>query len=223
MSILARFDLTARRTTVGREFRGAIATFLTMAYILFVNGGILSAAGVDANAAVAGTALASAICCLLMGFIADFPLATAPGMGLNAVVAFQLAKAAGSWQAAMGVIVLDGIVMLVLVLAGLREAIMDAIPRALRLATGAGIGLFIAFIGLVNAKLILINIPDAPLQAGSVRDHDATVAIIGLVLMAWLMARKIPGAIVIGIVAATLVAFPLGVTHWPHASQSISF
>src|SRR4051794_2746419 len=173
-----RFALDARRSTVAREFRGAVATFLTMAYILFVNPSILKNAGLDFNSAVACTAAAAGICCLLMGFVANFPLATAPGMGLNAVVAFQLAKAAGSWQAAMGVIVLDGVIMLLLVMAGLREAVMDAIPRALRLATGAGIGLFIAFIGLVNAKLILINIADAPLRAGSVRDHDAIVAII---------------------------------------------
>jgi AGZA family xanthine/uracil permease-like MFS transporter len=217
------FALQSRNSTVAREFRGAVATFLTMAYILFVNPQILSAAGVDFNSAVACTALAAGVCCLLMGFLADFPLATAPGMGLNAVVAFQLAKAAGSWQAAMGVIVLDGIVMLVLVLAGLREAVMDAIPRALRLATGAGIGLFIAFIGLVHAKIILTYLPDAPLRPGSVWDHETIVAIVGFVLTAWLMARRVPGAIVLGIAASTAVAFPLGVAHWPHEFKAPSF
>src|SRR4051794_35549182 len=96
--LLKRFDLTARGTTPAREFRGAVATFLTMAYILFVNGTILSKAGIDASSAVACTALASAICCALMGLVANFPLATAPGMGLNAFVAFTLAAKAGSWQ-----------------------------------------------------------------------------------------------------------------------------
>jgi AGZA family xanthine/uracil permease-like MFS transporter len=208
-------SLAARQSTVGRELRGAVATFLTMAYILFVNPSILSNAGMDGASLVACTALASAICCFLMGFIADFPLATAPGMGLNAFVAFTLASKAGSWQAAMGVIVLDGIVMLVLVLAGLREAIMDAIPRDLRLATGAGIGLFIAFLGLVNAKIVIIGIPEAPLQPGNVTDPSTLVAIIGLIVTAWMMARRVPGAIVIGIFVATAAAFGLHVTHWP--------
>src|SRR3954464_643 len=138
------FELRARNTTVGRELRGAIATFLTMAYILFANPHILGAAGVPVRSAVACTALAAGICSILMGLIANFPLALASGMGLNALVAFTIVPAAGSWQAAMGLIVLDGIVTLLLVLAGLREAVMNAIPRDLRLATGAGIGLFIA-------------------------------------------------------------------------------
>lgn len=208
-------SVAARQSTVGREFRGAVATFLTMAYILFVNPSILSSAGMNSASLVACTALASAICCFLMGFIADFPLATAPGMGLNAFVAFTLASKAGSWQAAMGVIVLDGIVMLMLVLAGLREAIMDAIPRDLRLATGAGIGLFIAFLGLVNAKIVIIGIPEAPLQPGNVTDPSTLVAIIGLIVTAWMLARRVPGAIVIGIFVATAAAFGLHVTHWP--------
>jgi AGZA family xanthine/uracil permease-like MFS transporter len=114
-----------------------------------------------------------------MGVIANFPLATAPGMGLNAYVAYTLAAKAGSWQAAMGIIFLDGIIMLILVTAGLREAIMNAIPRDLRLATGAGIGLFIAFLGLVNAKIVMINIPDAPLKAGTFASADARVARVG--------------------------------------------
>src|SRR5262249_10225995 len=148
------FHLTSRKSTVGAELRGAIATFLTMAYIIPVNAGILAAAGVPHQPAIAATALAAGICCLLMGFIANFPLALASGMGLNAVVAFQVTKATGSWEAAMGLIVLDGVLTTALVLIGLREAIMHAIPRDLRLAIGAGIGLFIAFIGLVNAKFV---------------------------------------------------------------------
>jgi adenine/guanine/hypoxanthine permease len=218
-----RARVHARGSTVGREFRGAVATFLTMAYILVVNPSILSTAGVDFNSAVACTAAAAGICCLLMGLIADFPLATAPGMGLNAVVAFQIAKAAGSWQAAMGVIVLDGVVMLVLVLAGLREAVMDAIPRSLRLATGAGIGLFIAFIGLVDAKLIKPRGVGPPLQPGSVRDPETIVAIIGLILTAVLLSLRITGAIVVGIVASTVAALTLHVTHWPEHFAHPSF
>ena len=145
------FDLDGRGTTVAREARGALATFLTMAYILVANPAILSAAGVPADAAVAATALTAGLAIILMGLGANAPIALAPGMGLNAVVAFQAAPAAGSWQAAMGLVVLDGAIVLLLVLLGVREAVVRAIPVDLRRAIGAGIGLFIVFLGLVQA------------------------------------------------------------------------
>jgi AGZA family xanthine/uracil permease-like MFS transporter len=217
------FGLHQRKTTVAREFRGAIATFLTMAYILVVNPLILSNAGIPQDSLIACTALAAGICCLLMGFYANVPIATASGMGLNAFVAFTIAKTAGSWQAAMGLIVLDGLVMLVLVVAGLREAIMDAIPRDLRLATGAGIGLFIAFLGLVNAGLVVMNIPDAPLRPGTLRDPATAIAFGGLIVTACLMARKVPGAIVIGIILSTVVSLFVGVAHLPSQWHGPSF
>jgi len=218
------FQLQSRQSTVAREFRGAVATFLTMAYILAVNPGILSAAGLDKSSAVACTAVAAGICCILMGLIANFPLATAPGMGLNAFVAYMLVGHMGlSWHAAMGIIFLDGIIMLVLVMAGLREAIMDAIPRDLRLATGAGIGLFIALLGLVNAKFAVMNIPDAPLRPGILTTPEALVAVIGLIVTAVLMAWRVRGAILIGIVAATAAAFALPLHHDPIVWHSPSF
>jgi AGZA family xanthine/uracil permease-like MFS transporter len=218
------FELESRQTTVAREFRGAVATFLTMAYILVVNPGILSGAGMNAASSVACTAAAAGICCILMGVIANFPLATAPGMGLNAFVAVTLVVKDGwSWQVAMGVIFLDGIIMLILVVAGLREAIMDAIPRDLRLATGAGIGLFIAFLGLVNAGIVKMNIPDAPVTAGLMTTPDAKVAIVGLVVTACLMVWKFKGAILTGIVAATIAAFCFGVTKLPTSWPAPSF
>ena len=139
------FDLQNRRTTIGREARGALATFLTMAYILFANPNILKDAGVPVAPAVAATALAAGVCCILMGLYANFPMALASGMGLNAIVAYQIAPIAGSWHTAMGLIVLDGLFVLLVVLTGLRESVMHAIPRDLRLATGAGIGILIAF------------------------------------------------------------------------------
>src|SRR5918995_1142518 len=157
------FSLEARGTTVAREVRGGLATFLTMAYILVANPAILAAGGVPYEPAVAATAASAALCTLLMGLGANFPLALAPGMGLNAIIAFQIAPAAGSWQAAMGLVVLDGLVVLALVVLGLREAVMQAIPRDLRRAIGVGIGLFIAFIGLVNAKLVVV--PSGTLSA----------------------------------------------------------
>jgi AGZA family xanthine/uracil permease-like MFS transporter len=224
------FEIDARQSTIAREFRGAVATFLTMAYILFVNPSILANAGLNQNSAVACTAAAAGICCILMGLLANFPLATAPGMGLNAFVAFTLASKYG-WHTAMGVIVLDGIIMLILVLAGLREAVMNAIPRDLRLATGAGIGLFIAFLGLVNSSIVQINIPDAPLKSGLLTSPDAKVAIVGLVVTACLMVWKMRGAILIGIIAATVSAFYFHPsqwsghwpTHWPAPSFQNAF
>jgi AGZA family xanthine/uracil permease-like MFS transporter len=213
------FDLHGRGSNVTRELRGAVATFLTMAYILFVNPSILANAGMPADAQrslVACTALAAGVCCILMGLFANFPLAMASGMGLNAVVVGIALKSGSSWQIAMGVIVLDGLVTLLLVLGGLREAILHAIPQALRLATGAGIGLFIALIGLVNAKIVVAtNVPAAPLGPGSWRNAETVVALCGLLITVVLTARRVRGALVIGIIAATLIALFLRVAHLP--------
>ena len=222
-----RFDLTARGTTVAREVRGGLATFLTMAYILFANPSILAAAGIPFEPAVAATAAAAAICTLLMGVFANFPLALAPGMGLNAVVAFQVVGQTGSWQAAMGLVVLNGLVVLGLVLAGVREAVMHAIPLDLRRAISVGIGLFIALIGAVNARLVVIppgsvaalardplaSVP--PVTHGSLHAPEPLLALGGLLVIAFLLSKNVPGAIVIGIVGATIGAVLLGVSHWP--------
>jgi AGZA family xanthine/uracil permease-like MFS transporter len=221
------FQLDARGTTVAAEARGAMATFLTMAYILVANPAILSAAGVPVAPAAAATALAAALCCLLMGLGANFPLALAPGMGLNAVIAVQVAPAAGSWQTAMGLVVLDGLVVLVLVVVGLREAVMHAIPPDLRRAIGVGIGLFIALIGLVNARLVQVpagtvaalaadpTVVMPPVTHGSLHDSETLVAVVGLVVIATLLARRVTGAIVLGILASTVLAVALGVAQLP--------
>ena len=219
------FRITERGSSLGREVRGAVATFLTMAYILLVNPFILSNAGVPISAATTATAAAAGICCILMGLVANFPIALASGMGLNAIIAFQVAPLAGSWQAAMGLVVLDGLLTLLLVLAGLREAVMHAIPRDLRLAIGAGIGLFIAFIGLVNAKLVVLGNAAAPVGPGNLRDRTTLVVAIGLLVTACLVARKVIGALIIGIVVTTILAYVLRAQHfpkemhWPDVSQ----
>jgi len=201
------FDLPGRGSTVGREFRGAVATFLTMAYILFVNPSILEAARVPKGSAVACTGAAAGVCCILMGFVANFPIAMASGMGLNAFVAYTLViQEKLTWQVAMGVVVLDGLLILLLVLVGLREAVMHAIPRDLRLAIGAGIGLFIAFIGLEHAGIV-VDHPATLVTFGSLRNPAAAVAAIGVVIAAALVARRVPGALVISIVATTALAF----------------
>jgi AGZA family xanthine/uracil permease-like MFS transporter len=219
------FELEARHTSVTRELRGGLATFLTMAYILFANPAILSNAGVPRDGAVAATALSASLCCLLMGLFANAPIALAPGMGLNAVVAFQLTAATGSWQAAMGLVVVEGLLVLALVLLGLREAVVDAIPVDLRRAIAVGIGLFIAFIGAVNARLIVVPRDTVaalaadpsrvlpPVTFGSLRQPETFIALIGLLVVAVLLARGVKGALLLGIAVATAIALPLGVAR----------
>jgi adenine/guanine/hypoxanthine permease len=221
------FELDQRGTTVARELRGAVATFLTMAYILFANPGILSAAGVPYEGAAAATAMVAALCSILIGVVANAPIAIAPGMGLNAVVAFQLATTTGSWQAAMALVVAEGFLVLLLVATGVREAVMDAIPVDLRRAIGVGIGLFIAFIGAVNARLVVVPAETVarlarepstvlpPVTFGSVRHPDTLAAIVGLTVIAWLFAHRRTGAILAGIGAATVVALMLGAASVP--------
>lgn len=227
-SLASFFQFKQRGTSSAREARGALATFLTMAYILFVNPQIVgSATGMTddvRHSLIACTALAAGVCSILMGLIANFPMALASGMGLNAVVAFAVAPAAGSWQVAMGLIVLDGLVTAMLVLAGLREAVLNAIPRDLRLAIGAGIGLFIAFIGLVNGGLVVPGKPGAPpLAAGAWNSSNAQVCLIGLLVTAVLVARGIRASLVLGILSTTLIGFAFGVTHLPSGLQWPSF
>ena len=221
------FDLRSRGSTAPAEIRGGVTTFLTMAYILFANPAILSAAGVPAGPAVAATAGAAAICSIMMGMVANFPVALASGMGLNAIIAYQIVPVAGSWQAAMGLVVLDGLLAFLLVLAGFREAVMNAIPRDLRRAIGVGIGLFIAFIGLVNARLVVVppgtvgvlaGNPLAvmpPVTYGSLRTVEATVALAGVLITAALIARRVTGALVLGIIASTVLALLIGAASLP--------
>ena len=222
------FQISQRQSTIGREVRGGVATFLTMAYILLVNPSILSAAGMPAAAVATSTALAAGLCCLLMGLWANFPLATASGMGVNAIVAFTIVKATGSWQTAMGLIVIDGLIVVALVLAGLRETVLEAIPKDLRVAIGAGIGLFIALIGLESSKLIVAHpatyVTHGDLGVGATLEgirhgtfhlSEPLIAIVGLAITAVLMMRRVTGAILIGVAVCTGLAFAGGLAHWP--------
>ena len=162
-----------------------------------------------------------------MGLGANFPIALAPGMGLNAVIAFQVAGQTGSWQAAMGLVVLSGLVVLALVVVGVREAVMRAIPLDLRRAISVGIGLFIALIGAVNARLVVIPSSSVaalgtdplaivpPVTHGSLHAPAPLIALAGLLVMAFLLSRKVPGAIVIGIIVSTTAALGVGLSRWP--------
>ncbi len=211
------FQIAERNSSVATEVRGGVATFLTMAYILAANPAILSAAGIPTQPAIICTALAAGICCIAMGLVANFPLALASGMGLNAFIVFTAAPAMGSWQAAMGLVVLDGLIILALVAAGLREAMLDAIPIDLRRAMAAGIGLFVALIGCVNAGIVTSSgMPVPPLAPGSFSNPSVLISLGGVVLTGVLLARKIPGAILIGIaVCGVALHFTTGTESTP--------
>jgi adenine/guanine/hypoxanthine permease len=214
------FGLAAQGTTVGREARAGVTTFMVMAYIIFVNPAILSFAGVPGlegkgapfAATQAATCLVAGVMTIVMGLATNYPLAVASGMGLNAVVAFQLiAGLKLPWQAAMGVIFLEGLVITALVLTGFREAIMNAIPLALKQAISVGIGLFILFIGLVAAGIVKPGPPGVPVTMGDVTAAPAAVAIAGLLITLWLQARGNTGALLIGILLTTALAVVVNV------------
>jgi AGZA family xanthine/uracil permease-like MFS transporter len=217
------FKLTERGTTIGREVRAGLATFMVMVYIVFVNANILGAAGLDPAGVAAGTALVAGLLSILMGLVANFPIALAAGLGINGAVAFGLVLGQGLTPAgAMGVIVLEGLVVLLLVLVGLREAVMHAVPLSLKRAIGVGIGLFILFIGLVDAGLI-INAPDAsgpvPVQFVFPADAQLGTFLLGLLITIVLYVRKVPGALIISIIATAVVAYLLGVTQAPDSFE----
>lgn len=202
------FKLTERGTSVGTEIRAGVTTFLVMAYIIFVNPSILEAAGFDRAAVGAATALVAGLLTIIMGVVANVPLAMAAGLGINAAVAFGLVLTDGlTPEGAMGVIVLEGLIVAALVLVGLREAIMNAVPLALKRAIGVGIGLFILFIGFVNGGLIAS--PEGggtPVEFIFPNTPGAWVTIVGLLITVLLYARKVPGSLIISILATTVVA-----------------
>ena len=217
------FKLTERGTTIGREVRAGLATFMVMVYIVFVNANILGAAGLDPAGVAAGTALVAGLLSILMGLVANVPIALAAGLGINGAVAFGLILGQGlSPAGAMGVIVLEGLVVLLLVAVGLREAVMNAVPISLKRAIGVGIGLFILFIGLVDAGLI-INAPDAsgpvPVQFVFPNSAQLGVFLVGLLLTIVLYVRKVPGALIISIVLTAILAFVTGVTQMPDSIE----
>lgn len=210
------FRIEERGSSIATEVRAGFTIFLTMAYILFVNPMILKNAGIPFEACVVSTAVAAGISCIVMGVFTNFPLALASGMGLNSVLAFSvILKHKVSWQVGMGLIVLDGLVVLTLVLVGLREAVMNAIPSSLKHATAVGIGLFLSFIGFLNGGIVVIN-PDTMLPSpGALATPNAAVAAVGLLIIAILVSLKIRGGILIGILVNTAIAFALGVAHAP--------
>ncbi|HSE96464.1 MAG TPA: NCS2 family permease [Methylomirabilota bacterium] len=208
------FQLQAHRATVGTEVLAGLTTFMIMAYIIFVNPAILSFAGVPAlqgqgppfGPTLAATCLVAAVMTAAMGLLTNYPLALASGMGLNAVVAFQLVAGLKlPWPAAMGVIFLEGLAITVLVLTGVREAVLNAIPLSQKRAISVGIGLFILFIGLVNAGIVKGGV-GTPVTLGALTSPRVAVAIAGLALTVLLLARGRRGALLLGIAVTTVLA-----------------
>ncbi len=217
------FKLTERGTSVGTEVRAGFTTFLVMAYILFVNADILGAAGLPAPDVAAGTALVAGVLTILMGVVANMPIALAAGLGINAAVAFGLVLGSGlTPEGAMGVIFIEGVVVTILVLVGFREAIMKAVPTSLKRAIGVGIGLFILFIGFVQGGLIAYTgNPIPPLHFVFPDSAGAAVTLIGLGLTVLLYARKVPGALIISILATTAVALFMNVASIPESMSVV--
>ncbi|QSI76450.1 MULTISPECIES: NCS2 family permease [Niveibacterium] len=204
------FKLSEHRTTVRTELLAGLSTFLTMAYIIFVNPSILSAAGMPHDAVFAATCLAAALGSMIMGLYANYPIAMAPGMGLNAYFAFAVVQGMGfTWQAALGAVFISGCLFILVSLFKVREWIVNAIPHSLKLAISAGIGLFLAIIGLKNAGLIQGN-PATLVTLGDLHQPGPLLAIGGFLLIVALEARRITGGIILGILAVTVASIALG-------------
>jgi AGZA family xanthine/uracil permease-like MFS transporter len=215
------FRLQENQTTVRAEVLGGLTTFITMAYIVVVNPQILSKAGVPIDGVVFATCISAAAATLVMGLYANYPIALAPGMSLNAYFTYVVCmEMKVPWQTALGVIFFSGVIFLVLTVTRVREQIVNGIPDCLKHSTAGGIGMFIAFVGLRNANLVVAN-PATFVSLGSFADHEAQLALIGLVIMLVLMVRRVKGAILIGVLATTLIGIFRGMARWPAAIFSL--
>ncbi len=212
--ILSFFKVKERGSSLSKEILGGLTTFLAMAYILGVNPSILSFGGMDFNAAFTATAIAAIVGTLVMGLLANLPIALAPGMGLNAFFTFTLVSGLGySWEQALIGVFISGILFLILSLTGVRKKVINAIPKDLKLAVGAGIGLFIAFVGLQGSEIIIAD--DSTISTlGDLTSPTVLLAIVGLIITIVLYILKVPGSILIGIVATTVLGLIFGEIDW---------
>ncbi|KOR32722.1 guanine permease, partial [Achromatium sp. WMS3] len=208
------FQLNAYGTNVKSEIIGGITTFLTMAYIIFVNPSILETTGMERQALITATCLAAAFGTILIGLSAKVPFAMAPGMGLNAFFAYTLVLGQGiNWQTALGVVFLSGILFLILTIVGIQEKIVNAIPKELRIAVAVGIGLFIAMIGMKNLGLIIAH-PHTLVTMGKL-EPKVLLGLVGLITIIILEIKKVHGAILIGIIATTILGMSFGIVKIP--------
>ena len=208
------FKLKEYNTSIQKELLAGFTTFVTMAYIVFVNPQIMALAGMDQGAVFVGTCIAAALACLLMGLFANWPVGLAPGMGLNAFFTFTVVGELGySWEIALGSVFLAGVLFFLMSVTRLRGWMIDSIPLNLRIAMGAGVGLFIGFIGLKSGGIIVSN--DATfLKLGDLSNQETLLAALGFLLISVLAIRKVPGAILIGVLSTTLVALAFGMIQY---------
>ncbi|MBF0391071.1 MAG: NCS2 family permease [Alphaproteobacteria bacterium] len=208
------FALADNGTTARREMLAGATTFLTMAYIIFVNPAMLAEAGMDHGAVFVATCLAAAIGSLIMGLLANYPIALAPGMGMNAFFAYTVVIGMGhSWQVALGCVFLSGVLFVALSLFKVREWVIDGVPRSMRMSIGAGIGLLLGFIALTNAGIVVAH-PTTFLTLGKLGAPGALLAALGFLTIIALEARRVPGAVMIGILAVTFLAMAAGLIPW---------
>ncbi|MEJ2637147.1 MAG: NCS2 family permease [Calditrichia bacterium] len=208
------FNLKGNNTTVKTEIIAGVTTFMTMAYIIFVNPSILSKTGMDFGAVMVATIIGSALATLVMGLWVNYPFALAPGMGLNAYFTYSVVMGMGyKWQVALGAVFISGTLFLILTFLKIRQLIVEAIPDVLKTSTAAGIGLFIAFIGLQNAKLV-VGDPATLVTLGNFRTADALLTILGVIIIAVLMKLKVRGAILFGIIFNWLIGLALGLVDY---------
>jgi AGZA family xanthine/uracil permease-like MFS transporter len=216
------FEFSRLGTNWRTELLAGVTTFLTMAYIVLVNPAILSQTGMPLPAVTAATCLSAAFGSILMGIVARYPLALAPGMGLNAYFTYTVCKQMGiPWQTALGAVFLSGVVFLLLTAFGIRQLILKSIPQELYAAVACGIGLFIAFIGLKSAGLVVAD-PDNFVKLGHIKDTSTALALLGLAIMVTLEIWKVRGSILIGVLTVTAAAWALGLTHWTHTDGGVA-
>ena len=216
------FDLRGHGTTVGTEIFAGFTTFLTMAYIVVVNPLILGDAGLPVAGVAVATCLSAGFGSILMGLLSNYPLALAPGMGLNAYFTYTVVKGMGlPWQTALGCVFLSGVAFMLLTLAGVRRLIIKALPRSLFAAVGGGIGIFIAFIGLRDAGIV-VPAQGTVVGLGKVTAAPTALAILGLVVIASLQVMRVRAAMLVGIVLIAILAWVLGVSHFAPASYSLA-
>src|SRR5271170_2876223 len=215
------FKLAENQTSVKREMLGGLTTFVTMAYIIVVNPQILAQAGMPPEGVVFATCISAAAATLVMGLYANYPIALAPGMSLNAYFTYAVClNMHVPWQTALAVVFFSGCLFLLLTVTRVREQIVNGMPDCLKHSTATGIGMFIAFVGLRNAKLVVANSATF-VGLGSFSDKEVQTAVFGLVLTLILMARKFPGAILLGILGTALLGILRGITNWPAAIFSM--
>ena len=208
------FKLQANGTNVGTEVLAGCTTFITMVYIIFVNPQMMAASGMDQGASFVGTCLAAAIACFVMGLYANWPVGMAPGMGLNAFFTYTVVGEMGySWQIALGAVFLAGIIFVIMSVTRLRRWMLDSISLNLRIAMGAGVGLFIGFIGLKSGGIIVAN-GATFLSLGDFTQPQTLLAGFSFLSIAILSIRRVPGAIIIGILSVTSIAIAMGLVEF---------